>query len=81
MVPLLKFMKLLSTLFTVLLVAALLLASTGCGSSEGVTGGDSPNGLVPDYQAPVQKAKDVSNLATQKQKDLEDSSNQIMQTP
>ncbi|MHB0866404.1 MAG: hypothetical protein ACYC6B_00910 [Thermoleophilia bacterium] len=65
-----------------LLVAGLLAAAAaGCGSGAGTTGGDSPDSPVPDFQQPIQKAKDTANQAQQQQKQAEDSAKQLLQSP
>lgn len=69
------------TVFMVLLTLLLTFFTIGCGSGNGTTGGDSPNNLLPDYQQPIQKAKDAANQTQQQQKQTEDNGNQLLQNP
>ena len=75
-------------LIALTLAAALSFGAAGCGSSsygsgDGSNGGgdDPANGLVPDYQTPVRKAQDASDLANQKQKEAEENVRQMEAGP
>lgn len=65
------------------LAVSLSFVAGGCesGTGAGTTGGDSPDSLVPDYQQPIQKAKNAANQTSQQQKQTEDNMSQIMQSP
>ncbi|MBK5225645.1 MAG: hypothetical protein JJD96_03610 [Thermoleophilia bacterium] len=67
--------------FIVLLTLSLTFFAIGCGSGDGTTTGDSPNSLLPDYQQPIQRAKDAANQTEQEQKQIEDNSEQLLQNP
>jgi hypothetical protein len=58
-------------------LASTLIFAAGCGGDSGSGGEDPGNGLVPDYPGQIQKAKDASDKAEQKQQEIEDSLNQV----
>ncbi|MHB1389640.1 MAG: hypothetical protein ACYCXF_00170 [Thermoleophilia bacterium] len=67
----------------VLVAGSLAAAVAGCGSAAGAgtTGSDSTDSLIPDYQKPIQQAKDVASQAQQQQKQADDNARQLLQSP
>ena len=64
------------------LVALISIPAAGCGSSNGGSGEAAPdNNLVPNYHEPIQKAQDASAIATQKQKEIEESVKRVEEGP